>query len=364
MPFGGANSERVLILAPHGRDAEVASKLLQEAGWPAFVCSDLSRLSEEVTKGAGCAVLVEDAVASDDISGLAASLDTQPPWSDFPIVVQTARADVPERNALAIRLQDALGNVTFLERPFHPTTLVNIVRAALRSRRRQYGAREVLERRDLLARELQHRTKNLLAVIQAIASASLQESHGKETFFDRLHALAKAQDLIIEAAGRGALMRHIVENALAIFGTRVTVDGPEVFLNPRTAQGFALALHELTTNAAKHGSLSAEGGTVSVHWAIDATTTEPMSIFVGKKEGAQRSRFRSEGDLARSYSNVPLLPLPRSPHDSTIPRRDFPMNSKRFSPSRRQVNDLRSWVSSGHPPAHHGRPFHPSQASG
>jgi two-component sensor histidine kinase len=285
MPFGGANSERILILAPQGRDAEVASKLLQEVGWPTLVCADVARLSEEAIKGAGCAVVIEDVIVSDDITALAASINKQPPWSDFPIVVLTSRADMPERNVLATRLQDALGNVTFLERPFHPTTLVNVVRAALRSRRRQYGAREILERRDLLARELQHRTKNLLAVIQAIASASLQESHGKESFFDRLHALAKAQDLIIEGAGRGALMRQVVENALEIFRTRVSVDGPEVFLNPGAAQGFALALHELATNAAKHGSLSTEGGTVSVNWAVDATTTEPTIHFRWQERG-------------------------------------------------------------------------------
>lgn len=285
MPFGGSNSERILILAPHGRDADVASKLLQEAGWSTFVCSDVARLSEEITNGAGCAVVVEDVIASDDISVVATSINTQPSWSDFPIVILTARADVPERNVAAIRLQDTLGNVTFLERPFHPTTLVNIVRAALRSRRRQYGAREVLERRDLLTRELQHRTKNLLAVIQAIASASLQESHGREAFFERLHALAKAQDLIIEGAGRGARMRQVVETALESFGTRVAVDGPEVFLNPAAAQGFALVVHELATNAAKHGSLSAEGGTASVHWAIDATTTEPTIHFRWQESG-------------------------------------------------------------------------------
>jgi two-component sensor histidine kinase len=160
-----------------------------------------------------------------------------------------------------------------------------VIRAALRSRRRQYGAREVLERRDLLARELQHRTKNLLAVIQAIASASLQESHGRQSFFDRLHALARAQDLIIEGAGRGALMRHVVANATESFGSRVSFDGPEVFLNPGAAQGFALVLHELATNAAKHGSLGPSGGTVSVHWAIDAATSEPTINLRWQEKG-------------------------------------------------------------------------------
>jgi hypothetical protein len=116
MPFGGANSERILILAPHGRDAEVATKLLQEAGWATLVCSDLKRLSEEVNNGAGCAVLVEDIVASDNIAVLTTSISNQPPWSDFPVVVLTSRADMPERNVVAIRLQEALGNVTFLEK--------------------------------------------------------------------------------------------------------------------------------------------------------------------------------------------------------------------------------------------------------
>ena len=285
MPFGGSNSERILILAPHGRDAEVASKLLKEAGCPTLVCLDIARLSKEITKGAGCAVVIEDVISSDDISGLAKSINNQPPWSDFPIVVLTSRADVPERNVFAIRLQEALGNVTFLERPFHPTTFINVVRAALRSRRRQYGAREVLERRDLLSRELQHRTKNLLAVIQAIASASLQKSHGRESFFDRLHALAKAQNLIIEGSGRGSLMRQVVESALEGFGARVSINGPEIFLNPGAAQGFALVLHELATNAAKHGSLSTEGGTVSVGGAIDASTTEPTIHFHWQERG-------------------------------------------------------------------------------
>src|SRR5262249_5215802 len=153
-------------------------------------------LCTELNNGAAFAVIVEEALATDDPQALANYIKAQPAWSDFPIVVLTGHGDTPGRNALAIHLQDLLGNVTFLERPFHPTTLVSLARSALRSRHRQYQARELLERGDLLTRELQHRTKNLLSVIQAIASASLRDSHGRETFLDRLHALAKAQDLI------------------------------------------------------------------------------------------------------------------------------------------------------------------------
>jgi two-component sensor histidine kinase len=285
MPFGGSKSERVLILAPHGRDGEVASQLLQEAGWATLVCRDLANLCLELDKGAAVAVIVEEVVATEDLGCLAKWIGMQPPWSDFPMIVLTGHGDESGRNALANRLQDLLGNVSFLERPFHPSTLISVTRSALRSRRRQYQAREMLERHDLLARELQHRTKNLLAVIQAIASASLQESQGREAFFSRLHALAAAQDLIINGAGRGALMKDIVANALESFGARAVVDGPEVFLNPNAAQGFALILHELATNAAKHGAMTSDSGTVSVQWSLDATSAEPGIFFQWKERG-------------------------------------------------------------------------------
>ena len=285
MPFGGPNSERILILAPHGRDAEVASQLLQEAGWATRICSDLANLCLELSNGAATAVIVEEAVATADLTCLAEWIRTQPTWSDFPIIILTGHEDAPGRNALADRLQQLLGNVSFLERPFHPSTLISVTSSALRSRRRQYQAREMLERHDLLARELQHRTKNLIAVIQAIASASLQESKGRGAFFARLHALAAAQDLIINAAGRGALMKDIVANAIESFGTRVSVDGPDVFLNSNAAQGFALILHELATNAAKHGAMTTENGSVSVRWSLDATSAEPAILFQWKERG-------------------------------------------------------------------------------
>jgi CheY-like chemotaxis protein len=117
MPFAGLNSERVLILAPHGRDAEVASKLLQEAGWPTWICANVRRLCEELSKGAAVSVVVEEALQTDALSTMGNWVRAQPPWSDFPFVVLTGRGDTSERNVLAKRLQDKLGNVTFLERP-------------------------------------------------------------------------------------------------------------------------------------------------------------------------------------------------------------------------------------------------------
>jgi two-component sensor histidine kinase len=242
-------------------------------------------LCNEISKGAAFALVVEEALLTDELAVLAKCLEAQPAWSDFPIVLLTGHGDAPGRAAFAARLQKALGNVTFVERPFHPTTLISVARSAVQSRRRQYQARELLERRDLLTRELQHRTKNMLAVIRAIASASLPKGKGRETFLDRLQALANAQDLIIEGTGRGALMTEVVRSALGSFGTRVSVDGPEVYLSSNAAQGFALIMHELATNAAKHGSLTSETGTVSARWSVDTSAQEPRIIFQWRERG-------------------------------------------------------------------------------
>lgn len=148
--MNGPAAERALILAPHGRDAAVATALLAEAGIAAEACPDLPALQDELHRGVGVAILTEEAVRTADLRCLAAWIAAQPSWSDLPVVLLTGRGGGQERNPAAARLTDTLGNVTFLERPFHPTTLVSIVRTALRGRRRQYEARARLDERERL----------------------------------------------------------------------------------------------------------------------------------------------------------------------------------------------------------------------
>ncbi|MBR1267286.1 PAS domain-containing protein [Bradyrhizobium sp. AUGA SZCCT0222] len=140
----GASSERAVILAPTGRDSSVAATLIREAGYYANTCSDLAGLIHEIESGAGLAVVADEAIKTADLRGLVDWLSSQPPWSDFPIVLLTRQGGGPERNPDAMRLGQILGNVTFIERPFHPTTLVSIVGSAVRARRRQYQTRSIL----------------------------------------------------------------------------------------------------------------------------------------------------------------------------------------------------------------------------
>ena len=138
-------SERALILAPQGRDANVAAGILREGGLIAEICNDFQQLTEGVVEGAGLAVLTDDAIRNADIRSLAAWVKSQPPWSDFPFILLTERGAGLERNPAASREMAALGNLAFLERPFHPMTFISVARTALGGRRRQYEARAHLE---------------------------------------------------------------------------------------------------------------------------------------------------------------------------------------------------------------------------
>ena len=158
-----SHSERVLVLAPIGRDAAIASSILGEAGMAAEAVPDLARLVEALDGGAGAAILTEEAAREAGIEAVAAWLDRQPAWSDLPIVVLTHHGGGPERNPGAARLASFLGNATCLERPFHPTTLVSLATAALRGRRRQYEARARIEE----VREGEARYRTLFEAIDA-----------------------------------------------------------------------------------------------------------------------------------------------------------------------------------------------------
>jgi two-component sensor histidine kinase/DNA-binding response OmpR family regulator len=128
------------------------------------------------------------------------------------------------------------------------------------------------ERQVLLAREVDHRAKNTLAVVLSVLR--LTRAATTEDFISavegRVHALAATHNLLSSTRWEGADLRKIVEEEMAPYHAthrqRVITDGPAVVLLPATAQAVALALHELATNAAKYGALSTETGTLQVSW--------------------------------------------------------------------------------------------------
>ena len=178
--MSGELSERALIHAPTGRDALVAREMLAEAGVRGDVVSGIAGLVDALEAGAGCAVVTEEALTGVDLHPLSAWLEAQPEWSDFPFILLTRRGGGLERNPAAGRHLEVLGNVTFLERPFHPTTFVSLAQSALRGRRRQYEARTRLEELNQLAADLERRVEQRTAEHEA-AVAQLHEAQKIET---------------------------------------------------------------------------------------------------------------------------------------------------------------------------------------
>jgi signal transduction histidine kinase/ActR/RegA family two-component response regulator len=173
-------SERALILAPQGRDAEVAAAMLGEAGLYSLRCYSIAHLVEELEAGAGYGLITEEALRTADLHPLSAWIEAQPEWSDFPFILLTLRGGGIERNPAARRYLETLGNVTFLERPFHPTTLVSLAQSARRGRKRQYDARARLEELHALAAELEKRVEARTAERQAVIE-QLHEAQKLET---------------------------------------------------------------------------------------------------------------------------------------------------------------------------------------
>ena len=163
-------SERTLILAPRGRDAVIAKGILRDAAMRSEICLDLAELLQEIKRGADVAIVTEEATRSADLRELVDWVGSQPPWSDFPFILLTEHGGGLERNPAAARLMELLGSVTFLERPFHPTTLVSMVQTGLRARRRQYECRHLNEdlesRVDERTAELAAANRQLLGQIQ------------------------------------------------------------------------------------------------------------------------------------------------------------------------------------------------------
>jgi len=139
-------------------------------------------------------------------------------------------------------------------------------------------ARDITERKqsqvrhELLTREIHHRTQNLFAVVHAVVARSfagkLTVKDAEEAVLSRLRSLAQTHVMLIDKQWQGADLAEVVRTEMSPYADRIRVEGPKLVLSAKAAQNFALALHELATNAAKYGSLSNTTGRVEIVWSV------------------------------------------------------------------------------------------------
>ena len=266
-----------IVLAPIGRDAEVARRIIEAADMRARVCGSLEEAVAALDQG-HCLVVAEEALLAADRTSLAQRLQSQQPWSDYPVLLLVSKGSESDG-----RLAFLDGWMTVLERPFRPSTLIHAVRSAVRARRRQLEVKASIdertataERQRLLIRELHHRVKNTLANVQALLGATARSTgtidEFQRAFAARLVSLAETHTMLTDDYWQMASLRGILERELKPFITeeqqRVLVEGPDVDLVADLAVPVSMAVHELTTNSAKYGALSSPHGMLSVRWSV------------------------------------------------------------------------------------------------
>lgn len=156
-------------------------------------------------------------------------------------------------------------------------------------------ARDITERKnaearqELLSNELQHRTRNIFSVVRSVVTRSFDGKRNvtaaKAAVLQRLHSLSQTHEMLIVNEWWGANLRDVVNAEMDPYSDRIVVEGPTIDLNVRAAQDFALAIHELATNAAKYGALSNESGKVLINWSVSHDGGENRFKFQWREQG-------------------------------------------------------------------------------
>ena len=167
--------------------------LLARRGMPCYAATSAEELSEEIGRGAGAAILSEEALSESAIARLRSVINDQPPWSDFPLILLTVGGRVTVRSERLRALRQPLGNIFLLERPIRPETLLSTLEIALRGRMRQYQIREQMAQYSC-AQEALRRSEKLAVTGRLAASIAHEINNPLEAVTNLLYLMRQCND--------------------------------------------------------------------------------------------------------------------------------------------------------------------------
>ncbi|MGH8318125.1 MAG: ATP-binding protein [Steroidobacteraceae bacterium] len=354
-------AERVLVVAPVGRDAAAIVDLLSQNGYGTHACDAVAEATAQIASGAGTLLLTEEALDREYVPNLRRQLHAQPAWSELPVIILTSGGEARSAQLLDL-VAVATGSVTLLERPLSAATLLRTVEVALRSRRRQYQVRDLLEaqrareaalreadrRKDTFLAILSHELRNPLAPIRNAAellgsmnltpmqlhwaqSVIRRQTAHMACLLDDLLDLARITQGKLRLRRQSCSLRSVVDAAVETARPMMETKGHRLFINlpndlpPLSADPVRLAqaIANLLTNAAKYTDA---GGTIELRARVGealAISITDSGIGIPKEQlGRLFSMFsqissgdRSEGGLGIGLALVKgIVEL----HDGTV----------------------------------------------
>jgi signal transduction histidine kinase/CheY-like chemotaxis protein len=260
--------ERVLVLAPTGRDGNLVEQMLARSDIRTSACSSMAQLCAELARGAGALFIAEEAFTPDGIGLLSRAIKQQAPWSDVPLIVSTAEGATTEARIDKLAAIATVGNVVIIERPVRILTMVVTVQSALRARRRQYQMRD-------LSNQVEHERAKLEALVMQLPVAvwitegpELRVAVANRTCLDMIGGRPMIGEPLVAALPEldgTELLRGI----RAVYQTGEAYDAPELALSFRGTDGSVREGYYRGAHRALRDGAGRVAGVVSV--AFDLT---------------------------------------------------------------------------------------------